>query len=172
MVCSCMSPSLCVYWGISFFASLVATLISSFVSSSALLTTCCCSRCIAVSSSFASFLVATLISSFVSSNTFSTTCFSSFCSTGASNLLATILASLLFLASLADSLAILASFCARSSDFCFLSLSSFLNDNAMYYLGTLHYITSSKPFISGILMSKIIRSYRPALKSTVQKKVC
>jgi hypothetical protein len=48
-----MSPSLCVYCGISLAASLVAVLISSFVSSNALLT----SRCVVVNSSFASFLV-------------------------------------------------------------------------------------------------------------------
>src|SRR5215204_5561103 len=46
MVCSCMSPSLCVYCGISLTASLVAVLISSFVSSNALLTACCWSFCI------------------------------------------------------------------------------------------------------------------------------
>src|SRR5918994_5756673 len=67
MVCSCMSPSLCVYCGISLTASLVAVLISSFVSSNALLTACCWSFCICdgdgtvVSSSLRSFLLIDII---------------------------------------------------------------------------------------------------------------
>src|ERR671914_885012 len=67
MVCSCMSPSLCVYCGISLAASFVAVLISSFVSSNALLTACCCSFCtcdgdgVAVSSSLRSFLLIDII---------------------------------------------------------------------------------------------------------------